>query len=194
MGTKFSELPVNDILTGAELVCLSQTQDAVLTSVKATVDELGEFVVTNEALLTTIATDTTFITELTSDATFITELTTNSSYISNQLAVLRTEVESELLTTYTLELLDGEHKWKSLTNAASITLTVPPQASVAWLDNTYIELYQGGAGAVTVQGGVGVTIRVNENLTPVTNGIYSVAGLKRIASNEWVLFGNLVPA
>lgn len=97
-------------------------------------------------------------------------------------------------TTSRTASLSDSSSYIRFTNGSATTYTIPPQSSVAWLAGSQIEFEQGGAGAVTVQGGSGVTIRVNAALTAVTNGQYAVAGLKRIAENEWVLFGNLVPA
>ena len=90
-------------------------------------------------------------------------------------------------TTYTLVLTDVA-KVVSLTNAASITLTIPTNASVAFPTGTQILLYQGGAGQVTV-GGAGVTIRSQGSKLKIT-GQYGVAGLLKVGTDEWVLFGN----
>jgi hypothetical protein len=90
-------------------------------------------------------------------------------------------------TTYTLVLSDVA-KVISLTNAASITLTIPTNATVAFPTGTQILLYQGGAGQVTV-GGAGVTIRSQGSKLKLT-GQYSVAGLLKVGTDEWVLFGN----
>ena len=91
-------------------------------------------------------------------------------------------------TTYTLALTDVA-KVVSLTNAASITLTIPTNATVAFPTGTQILLYQGGAGQVTV-GGAGVTIRSNGTKLKIA-GHYAVAGLLKIGTDEWVLFGNV---
>ena len=90
-------------------------------------------------------------------------------------------------TTYTLVLTDVA-KVISLTNAASITLTIPTNASVAFPTGTQILLYQGGAGQVTV-GGAGVTIR-SQGTKLKMYGQYAVAGLLKVGTDEWVLFGN----
>jgi len=90
-------------------------------------------------------------------------------------------------TTYTLALTDVA-KVVSLTNAASITLTIPTNATTAFPTGTQILLYQGGAGQVTV-GGAGVTIRSNGTKLKIA-GQYAVAGLLKIGTDEWVFFGN----
>lgn len=91
-------------------------------------------------------------------------------------------------TSYTLVLTDVA-KVVSLTNAASITLTIPTNASVAFPTGTQILLYQGGAGQVTI-GGAGVTIRSQGTKLKI-NGQYGVAGILKVGTDEWVAFGNL---
>lgn len=103
------------------------------------------------------------------------------------------QIVTESTTSRTSVLTDAG-SYIRFTNGSATSFQIPPQSSVAWRDGAQIEFEQGGAGAVTVSGGSGVTIRVNANLTAVTNGQYAVAGLKRVASDEWVLFGNLVAA
>lgn len=90
-------------------------------------------------------------------------------------------------TTYTLVLTDVA-KVVSLTNASAITLTIPTNASVAFPTGTQILLYQGGAGQVTVSG-AGVTIRAQASKTKIA-GQYGVAGLLKVGTDEWVMFGN----
>ena len=90
-------------------------------------------------------------------------------------------------TTYTLVLTDVA-KVISLSNASAITLTIPTNATVAFPTGTQVLLYQGGAGQVTV-GGAGVTIR-SQGTKLKMNGQYSVAGLLKVGTDEWVFFGN----
>ena len=91
-------------------------------------------------------------------------------------------------TTYTLVLTDVA-KVISLTNASAITLTIPTNATVAFPTGTQILLYQGGAGQVTV-GGASVTIR-SQGTKLKLQGQYAVAGLLKVGTDEWVLFGNV---
>lgn len=93
-------------------------------------------------------------------------------------------------TAYTA-LLTNADSFIKFTAATAVTYTIPPQSDVAWRDSTQIEFMQYGAGKVTVAGGSGVTIRVEALLSTTTVGQYAVAGLKRIAEDEWVLFGHL---
>lgn len=92
-------------------------------------------------------------------------------------------------TTYTLVLSDLA-KLVTLSNASAITLTVPPESSVNFPTGTQILFYQGDAGQVTITAGSGVTIR-SEGSKLKISGQYGVAGILKIASDEWVAFGNL---
>ena len=93
-------------------------------------------------------------------------------------------------TTYTLVLGDSG-KRVSLTNASSITLTVPNSSTVAFPAETEILIRQGGGGQVTITGAVGVTINSFSSLTKLS-GQYAVACLKLSSTaNTWDLFGDL---
>jgi hypothetical protein len=92
-------------------------------------------------------------------------------------------------TSYTLALTDVA-KVVKLTNASAITLTVPPNSSVAFPTGTQILLYQGGAGQVTITAGAGVTINSSGSKLKLTNQ-YSIAGILKLDTDEWVAFGNL---
>jgi len=106
----------------------------------------------------------------------------------NDLAIAVTNPQTG--TSYTLALSDAA-KLVTLTNAAAITLTVPPNSSVAFPVGTQILLYQGGAGAVTITAGAGVTVN-SQGGKLITNGQYSVAGITQLAGDEWVAYGNLI--
>jgi len=92
-------------------------------------------------------------------------------------------------TSYTLALTDAA-KLITLTNAAAITLTVPPNGSVAFPIGSQMLLYQGGAGQVTITAGAGVTIRSQGSKLKLL-AQYAVAGIVKVATDEWVAFGNL---
>lgn len=90
-------------------------------------------------------------------------------------------------TTYTLVLSDAG-KLVTLSNGAAVTLTVPPNSSVAFPVGTRIDLAQLGAGAVTVTGGAGVTVNGAASLT-FAGGAYSSASLVKLAENAWLATG-----
>jgi len=92
-------------------------------------------------------------------------------------------------TSYTLAIGDAGEVVE-LNNASSITLTVPPNSSVAFGVGTVIELWQQGAGQVTVSPGSGVTIRSPSSKTKLA-AQYASATLRKRATDEWALEGNL---
>jgi hypothetical protein len=91
-------------------------------------------------------------------------------------------------TTYTLVAGDAGDL-VTLNNASPITLTVPLNSSVAFATGTQITLTQIGAGQVTVAGAVGVTVNATPGLKLRTQ--YSAATLIKLATNSWILIGDL---
>lgn len=92
-------------------------------------------------------------------------------------------------TSYTLVLTDAG-KMVTMTNASANTLTVPPNADVAFPTNTRIDVLQYGAGQTTIAAGLGVTIYSSGSKLKVT-GQYSGATLWKKATNTWVLVGDI---
>jgi hypothetical protein len=91
--------------------------------------------------------------------------------------------------SYTLVLGDSG-QMVTLNNASSITLTVPTNASVAFPVGTEVDLTQLGAGQVSVAGSGGVTIDSYSGYLKIA-GQYAGATLKKIATDTWILVGNL---
>jgi len=92
-------------------------------------------------------------------------------------------------TTYTLVAGDAGDL-VTLTNAAAITLTVPLNSSVAFAIGTQITITQSGAGTVTVAGAVGVTINSADGDLKLRTQ-WSAATLIKIATNSWILIGDI---
>ena len=92
-------------------------------------------------------------------------------------------------TTYTLVAGDVG-KLITLSNASAITLTVPQDSDATIAIGSYVDLYQLGAGQVTVQAGTGATLRVS-GLTAKARAQYSRLGLQKVSANTWSLFGDL---
>lgn len=103
------------------------------------------------------------------------------------------DVVTETGTTRTLSLADAEAYIRT-TNGSGVTVTIPPNADVAFGLSTSVAFEQAGAGAVTFAAGAGVTLNVAATHTLVTNGQFAVAEIKQVAIDEWTIFGNLVPA
>ena len=92
-------------------------------------------------------------------------------------------------TTDTLVLGDAGNRVQG-TNGSAITITVPPQASVAWTEGDLIEVKQAGAGQITFAGGAGVTLESFGNVLN-TAGQNATAVLRYEGSNVWQLGGEL---
>ncbi len=92
-------------------------------------------------------------------------------------------------TSYTLVLGD-KGKLIEMNNASANTLTVPPNASVAFPVNSWVDIAQFGAGQTTIAAGSGVTIRSSGGKLKLT-GQYSGATLIKRGTNEWLLIGDI---
>lgn len=97
-------------------------------------------------------------------------------------------INAQTGTTYTLVLSDVR-KLVTLSNASSITLTIPTNASVAVPVGDYIDLLQLGVGQVTVVAAGGVTVNGTPGLK--LRAQYSGAMAKKIATDTWVIVGDL---
>ena len=97
-------------------------------------------------------------------------------------------INAQTGTTYTFALTDFD-KMVTFTNAAAITVTVPPYSTVALPIGSRITCYQGGAGQVTFAPGAGVTLRSSPGLK--IGYQYGVAELMKLATDEWVVYGRL---
>jgi hypothetical protein len=93
-------------------------------------------------------------------------------------------------TSYTLALSDlGKVLPFNLT--ATGTITVPLNSSVAFPTGSVVNFIQAGTGPVLVTGASGVAIR-SENNKYTLKSQYALGGLVKIATDEWVAFGNLI--
>lgn len=85
-------------------------------------------------------------------------------------------------TTYTFVLGDAGKDVRG-TNASAITDTVPPNSSVAFPIGTLIAVSQGGAGAVTVTAGTGVTLRTPNGAATIAQ--YDARVLEKTDVDTW---------
>jgi len=102
--------------------------------------------------------------------------------------VAESTINTQTGTTYTTVLADAS-KLVTLSNSSAITLTIPPNSSVAYPTGTKIDLAQLGAGQVTVAEGSGVT--VNATPTKKLRAQFSAATCIKTASDTWLLVGDL---
>ena len=108
---------------------------------------------------------------------------------AQQLTKLAGVMFSDALTAYTLVLSDAG-KFIRLANANPITVTVPPDASVAFPIGSFVEIEQAGAGIITVAEGSGVTINSKDD-GDETDGQHSTVRLVKVASDTWTLIGGV---
>lgn len=101
-------------------------------------------------------------------------------------------VTTETTTARTLSLSDAE-KYIRTMNGAAVSITIPPNADVAFAVSTTVAIEQAGGGAVTFVAGAGVVINTAGTHSPTTNGQYAVMQAKKVDTNEWTVFGNLEP-
>jgi hypothetical protein len=92
-------------------------------------------------------------------------------------------------TSYTLVLGDAG-KVVELTNGSAVTLTVPPNSSVAFPTGTVIAGRQYGAGQVTITPGSGVTLR-SRGAALKTAGTYAEFAMTKRGTDEWVISGDV---
>lgn len=116
----------------------------------------------------------------------------NGAWVNLLAAPTRPDTKTVSAATYTLVLGDAETVI-DFTNGSAVVVTVPSNASVAFDVGTQIILSQGSTGAVAIQGASGVTVRA-EGGKDTTVGQHAVAGLIKVATDEWLLFGNLEAA
>ena len=98
-------------------------------------------------------------------------------------------INAQTGTTYSVVLSD-DGKLLTCDNAASIAVTIVPNSSVAFGIGTQINIMQLGAGTVTITAGAGVTLN-SDGAKLKTNAQYAVATCAKIATDTWVVVGNL---
>lgn len=105
--------------------------------------------------------------------------------LSQTLSAINDQTDS-----YTLVLGDAG-KLITMTKSTANTLTIPKNSAVAFPVGTFVLIYQGGAGQTTVSPVDGdVTLNATDSLYSLY-GIYSLAAAIKIATDTWVLFGDL---
>ena len=103
---------------------------------------------------------------------------------------LRLSLNAQTGTTYTLVAADASYKLVTASNAAAITVTVPPSIFTA---GDVVNLQQIGAGQVTFAQGAGVTITSTgaTATAPKLRAQYSACSIICTASNVFTVIGDL---
>lgn len=105
--------------------------------------------------------------------------------------------EGQVVVLYAPTVLNLNHAFRFLrvNVGGAVTMTIPPQSSVAWPDGCQIEGVQlGEGGSVTFVAGAGVTLEWDKRWALKTAAPGAVFGLKRLAADHWLVFGALEAA
>jgi hypothetical protein len=100
----------------------------------------------------------------------------NARYLSNVTAGI-----------YTLVLAD-RGKFLLCNSATAQTITIPTNATAAFVIGTQLDLVQMGVGVVTVAGASGVTLVPS---VTTLRAQYSAASLIKVATDTWLMVGDI---
>lgn len=92
-------------------------------------------------------------------------------------------------TAYTLELVDIG-TILLMDNSSPVTVTIPNSSSVSFPTGARIDIFQSGAGQVTITPAAGVT-RLSSGTKSKLSGQFSAATLIYNGANTWLLIGDL---
>ncbi len=92
-------------------------------------------------------------------------------------------------TAYTFTLADAG-TYVQFTNGSAVAATIPANATVAFPVGSVITVEQDGAGVVTATAAGGVTLH-STGAKVATNGQYAQVYYTKVATNTWLLSGNL---
>tara|TARA_R110000868_G_scaffold237470_3_gene491998 strand:- start:612 stop:2165 length:1554 start_codon:yes stop_codon:yes gene_type:complete len=93
-------------------------------------------------------------------------------------------------TTYTLVLTDSS-KVVTMSNASANVLTIPANASVAFVVNQSIAVIQLGAGVTTITAASGVTLNGVSAGSGALSNQYAAVTLYKIATDTWIASGGI---
>lgn len=112
-----------------------------------------------------------------------------SSYTDASLAGVNQVAANIRTANYTLALSDAG-KAVEMDSTTAKTITIPPNSSVAFPVGTVIEVVRIGTGTVTLAAGSGVTLLSPLGFLNIQDQ-YGTAGLRKRATNEWIITGSL---
>lgn len=92
-------------------------------------------------------------------------------------------------TAYTPSLSDSGRVLET-TNGSAVTITLPLTSVAGWRVGTVMQVYQAGAGQVTLAGSGGVTLRSSGGKFK-TAAQYAVVFARMRSNDEWVVWGDL---
>ena len=117
----------------------------------------------------------------------------SATLLNNGAAFPSLTINAQTGTTYTFVLTDSYNTLVTASNASAITVTVPPNSSVAYPVGAILQLAQGGAGQVTIAAGSGVTITSTgaAPAAPKTRVQYSACSAIQTSANNWLVVGDI---
>lgn len=95
-------------------------------------------------------------------------------------------------TSDTLVLADADNKLIVYSTTGTVTITVPPNSSVAMTTGSVVNIIKTGAtGTLSIVQGSGVTISSAgaTSTNPVITGQFKAASLLKVASDTWYVVG-----
>lgn len=96
------------------------------------------------------------------------------------------------IVTFTNLTFDATHVGKLLncTNSSAATLSIPTNANAAIAVGSTVDVYVSGTGQLTIGWQAGVTLRSRSGAGK-SNGQYAMLSLIKVATDEWVLVGDV---
>lgn len=120
----------------------------------------------------------------------LTDATVLGPYTIPRVPFQPSRVETISTATYTL-ILDDDNAYKRCTNVAGCVVTIPANADVAFAVDTEITFRQCDDVAVSFDTPTDVTLTPLDGFGNLTAGRGAVVTIKKIATNEWDIFGFL---
>jgi len=99
-------------------------------------------------------------------------------------------VITETGTTHTPDITQA-NKYILYTNAAAVTVTIPPNSTQAFIIGTILSFEQNNTGQITVVEGSGVTVNVPASFVRSTFERFSTIAVTKVAINTWTIIGHL---
>lgn len=108
--------------------------------------------------------------------------------------VWRLTTRTVTATSDTLVLTDADNKLIIYSTTGTVTITVPPNSSVAMTTGSVVNIIKTGAtGTLSIIQGSGVTLASAgaTSTNPVITGQYKAASLLKVASDTWYVVGGI---
>jgi hypothetical protein len=95
----------------------------------------------------------------------------------------------EKTASYTLDTLDHQDNIVEMNSASALTFTIPTNETLAWPVGASMDIFQTGAGEVTIAPASGVTLNGTPGFKLRTQ--WSSATILKRGTNSWVVYGDL---